>query len=67
MKKGNCRDETIRRFGLGFANKTSDDLYRYLRAKGYEDSFLKDTGLVTMEERGARTSSGTASCSPSWM
>ncbi|MDO4268326.1 MAG: DNA primase [Eubacteriales bacterium] len=45
-------DETIRRFGLGFANKTSDDLYRYLKAKGYGDELLKDSGLVTMEERG---------------
>ena len=26
--------ETIRRFGLGYANKTSDDLYRYLKKKG---------------------------------
>lgn len=47
-------DETIRRFGLGFSNKVSDDLYRYLKSKGYEDEFLKDTGLVTIEERGAR-------------
>ena len=47
-------DETIRRFGLGFANKTSDDLYRYLRGKGYDDAFLKETGLVTVEERGGR-------------
>ncbi len=45
-------DETILRFGLGFANKTSDDLYRFLREKGYEDSFLRETGLVTVEERG---------------
>ena len=46
-------DDTIRHFGLGFANKTSDDLYRYLRAKGYDDRILKETGLVTIQERGA--------------
>ncbi len=45
-------DETIRRFGLGFANKTSSDLYQYLRSKDYGDEILKETGLVTMEERG---------------
>ena len=45
-------DDTIRRFGLGFANKTSSDLYQYLRAKGYGDDILKDTGLVAFEERG---------------
>ncbi len=47
-------DETIRRFGLGYSNKVSDDLYRYLKSKGYDDSILKETGLVTIEERGAR-------------
>lgn len=45
-------DDTIRRFGLGYSNKTSDDLYQYLRSKGYPDSILKESGLVTMEERG---------------
>lgn len=45
-------DDTIRRFGLGFANKTSSDLYQYLRTKGYGDDILKDTGLVAVEERG---------------
>ena len=46
-------DDTIRRFGLGYANKASNDLYQYLKSKGYEDSLLKETGLVTIEERGA--------------
>lgn len=46
-------DETIVHFGLGYANKTSDDLYQYLRGKGYPDDILKQTGLVTVEERGA--------------
>ena len=45
-------DETITKFGLGYSNKTSDDLYRYLKSKGYGDSLLKQTGLVTIEERG---------------
>lgn len=47
-------DETIRHFGLGYSNKTSDDLYHYLKSKGYEDGILKETGLVTIEERGSR-------------
>ena len=46
-------DDTIRRFGLGFANKTSNDLYQYLRSRGYTDEVLRDSGLVTMEERGS--------------
>lgn len=52
--KRGLKDETIRHFGLGYSNKTSDDLYRYLKEKGYEDAFLKETGLVTVEERGGR-------------
>ena len=47
-------EQTIRRFGLGYSNKTSNDLYQFLKSKGYEDSMLKETGLVTIEERGAR-------------
>ena len=54
LVKRKLTDDMIRRFGLGFSNKISDDLYRYLKSKGYEDELLKDTGLVTIEERGAR-------------
>lgn len=43
--------ETLKKFGLGYANKFSDDLYRYLRKQGYEDEMLKDSGLVTIDER----------------
>ncbi len=47
-------DETIRHFGLGFANKTSDDLYRFLKNRGYPDPVLRESGLVTIDERGGR-------------
>lgn len=50
FKKRELTDETIVKFGLGYANKYSDDLYKYLKQQGYEDGFLKDTGLVTLEE-----------------
>lgn len=53
FKKRGLTEETVRRFGLGYANKTSNDLYQYLKSKGYGDAILKDSGLVTMEERGA--------------
>lgn len=52
LKGRKLSDDTIRRFGLGFSNKTSDDLYRYLRSKGYGDDLLKESGLVNIEERG---------------
>ena len=54
LKNRRLTDETITHFGLGFANKTPDDLYRYMRSKGYDDSILKETGLFFIEERGGR-------------
>ena len=53
FKRRVLSDETIRRFGLGFSNKVSNDLYQYLRSKGYGDEILRETGLFTMDERGA--------------
>lgn len=43
--------ETMKKFGLGYSNKFSDDLYQYLRQQGYEDDILKDSGLVSIDER----------------
>jgi len=47
-------EETIRHFGLGYSCKTPGELYRFLKEKGYTDEILKETGLVTIEEKGAR-------------
>lgn len=44
--------ETITRFGLGYSNKTSDDLYRYFKQQNYSDDLLKDTGLFAFSEKG---------------
>lgn len=43
-------DDTMKKFGLGYADKYSDDLYRYLKSKGYSDVLLKDSGLVSLHE-----------------
>lgn len=43
--------ETMQKFGLGCCGRYSDMLYRYLRQKGYEDSLLRDSGLITYDER----------------
>ena len=45
--------QTITRFGLGYSGRNSTELYRYLRQKGYPDAILKESGLVTIEEKGA--------------
>lgn len=51
FKKRELSQETMTKFGLGYSNKFSDDLYQYLRKQGYEDDILKDSGLVTIDER----------------
>ncbi len=51
FRKRALSDETMRRFGLGYSDKYSDDLYRYLKSRGYEDALLKDSGLVTFDEK----------------
>ena len=43
--------ETMKKFGLGFANKTSDDLTRYLKQKGYDEKLLQEVGLASFDER----------------
>lgn len=42
--------QTMQRFGLGYSDQYSDDLYRYLRKKGYRDDLLTESGLVTIDE-----------------
>lgn len=44
-------EETIKKFGLGFANKTSNDLTLYLKKKGYTDEQIIQAGLATADER----------------
>lgn len=53
LKGRGLSDETILKFGLGYAPAYPNALYRYLRQKGYTDTQLKDSGLVRIEERGA--------------
>ncbi|MCI8370826.1 MAG: DNA primase [Lachnospiraceae bacterium] len=45
-------EKTIKHFGLGFSNIYSDDLYQYLRQKGYKDNgLLKESGLVREDKK----------------
>lgn len=50
FKKRELSDATMQKFGLGYSDKYSDDLYRYLRKLGYDDAILKESGLVSIEE-----------------
>ena len=51
LKKRGLSEETITAFGLGYSNKYSDDLYRYLKTKGYSDTLLAKAGLISIDEK----------------
>ena len=44
----------ITHFGLGFAKKTPNDLYHFLKESGYSDDILKKSGLINIDEKGVR-------------
>lgn len=44
-------DETMKKFGLGYAVKSSDELTRYLHSKGYSDELLAEAGIASYDER----------------
>ena len=52
LTKRGLSEETITAFGLGYSNKYSDDLYKYLKTKGYSDELLVKAGLVSASEKG---------------
>ena len=51
LKNRKLSDETITAFGLGYSNKYSNDLYKYLKMKGYSDEMLVKAGLITVDEK----------------
>ncbi|MCR5403526.1 MAG: DNA primase [Butyrivibrio sp.] len=44
-------DETMKHFGLGYASITSDQIVRYLKSKGYNDSQIIEAGLAAFDEK----------------
>ena len=44
-------DETMKTFGLGYAGKYSNSLYKYLKEKGYSDDLLRMSGLMGSDEK----------------
>ena len=51
MEKRGFTEETIANFGLGYADKYSDGLYKYLKSRGYSDDLMRDSGLVNFTEK----------------
>lgn len=51
LKNRQLSDETIKSFGLGFANKYSNDLYQYMKKQGVSDELLRESGLMNVDEK----------------
>ncbi len=51
LKKRELSDETMHRFGLGYAGKSGANLVQYLREKGFEDEVIKEAGLASYSEK----------------
>ena len=47
-------DETIVHFGLGASGTYKDELYRYMKSRGYSDELLRETGLFIYNEKEVR-------------
>lgn len=44
-------DETMHKFGLGYAGKSGAELVQYLKNKGFEDEVIKEAGLANFSEK----------------
>ncbi len=48
------KEETIKKFGLGFANDSWNSLMFYLRKKGINDTLLEEAGLISVNKEKGR-------------
>lgn len=44
-------EETMKKFGLGYADGSGSDLTAYLRSKGYADDLITEAGLTGFDEK----------------
>ncbi|MCP4439766.1 MAG: DNA primase [Aureispira sp.] len=51
FKERGFREETVRKFGLGFANGQNSDFTKLALKKGYELQYLKKAGLATKYDK----------------
>lgn len=51
LRERELSEETIKSFGLGYAGVHNNELYQYLKREGYSDDILKETGLISYDER----------------
>ncbi len=55
FRKRGLSDETMQKFGLGFARSSKDETYRYLKSKGFDDELLRESGLFNFRENQGMT------------
>lgn len=55
LTKRGISKETMHNFGLGYSDRYSDDLYRFMKSKGFSDNLLKDSGLFRYDPKSGFT------------
>jgi DNA primase len=50
LKRG-MKEDTIKRFGLGYAHESWKGIINFLRTKGYKDDLLLEAGLISKNEK----------------
>ena len=56
LKGRELSDETMQKFGLGYAGINGRDVVEYLRSKGYTDDEIKGSGLASVSEKNGLSS-----------
>lgn len=51
LKDRGLSQETIKKFGLGYSGKSGGNLYQYLKKQGAKDELLKESGLMSVDEK----------------
>lgn len=51
LRNRELSDDTVKAFGLGYSNKYSNDLFQYLRKKGYSEDLIRQAGLINTDEK----------------
>lgn len=51
LAKRQLSDETMHKFGLGYAGKNGAELVQFLRSRGFEDEIIKEAGLASYSEK----------------
>lgn len=54
LRQRGLSNSTITHFGLGYADVYRDDLYKFMKQKGFSDEILKESGLFVVKEDGGR-------------